>query len=252
MEDLQQTPNAEIVNDPLNKNKRKKLAIISIIVIFFVIASLMVFFFALKPQLDLNKKLELSNENYKAAKEYELDYDYSRAIEYYERVVEEDAANYKNAQIKIEKLKKESDDNKFIAKSLVALKNQNIISAVDDVSQIGFGNVSDYGLTMTCRINGYGYVVSESQIDSSINDAGLGTYVSIYYNRLTSLYIMEYKVTFFDNGWLSHSTNQLRQEGSDAEFQLIELFTKKEIVVIDLVKFYFNLYFSNLDMAVFD
>lgn len=200
MENSQQKLNAEIANVPSSTIKHKKVAIISIIVVFFVIASLTVFFFAIKPEIDLNKKIGLSKGNYQTAKEYESHYDYKNAIKYYERVVEEDTANYKTAQRKIDQLKKEANDNKFIAKSLVALKSQNIISSVGDVSQIGAGNVSDYGLTMTCRINGYGYVVSESRINSSLNDAGLGTYVSTYYNQLTDLYIMEYKVTYLDNG----------------------------------------------------
>lgn len=258
MNELEKNQSGEFQNDSLSEfdasnspnSKRKKTLII--LGVLFVVALLLVFVFAIKPKWDLNKAIEISSENFNLAQDYESEFDYEKAIEYYGRVIEEDEDNYEDAQERIAQLNKEAEDNKFVAKALVALKNQNIISTLDDVSQIGVGTISSYGLSITCRINGYGYIISESRIDSSLNDIGLGTYVSVYYDRLTNLYIMEFMALFYDNGWLSYSTNQLRQEACEYQFQMFELSTKKELVIGDLVNYYFDLYYKNENMTIFE
>ena len=188
---------------------------------------------------------------FKLAEEYELGYEYDIAIECLEKIDEEDQ-NYEDAREKIAKLSNDAKINKFVAKSMVALKDQKIISSPLDATQIGYGRISDYGLSVTCRINGYGYSVSEKEIPSPLNDTGLGTYVSIYKNKLTGLFISEFISVYKDNGFLSSTTNQIMQEGSDAEYQMVELFTDKSCVNTNLVSRYFELYYFDQDMTIFD
>ena len=195
-------------------------------------------------------KAEENIDYYSLGREYELNYDFDNAIDCYEKVPQLDA-NYSDAHTKLSKLKREARINKFIAKAMVALKNQNFISSVSDVKQIGYGELKDYGLTVTCRINGYGYAISEQEIHSSLNDTGLGTYVSIYNNKLTDLFISEYISVYKENGSYTTLTNQIMQDGSDAEYKMVELFTKKDYVIINLVSHYVDLYDIEKDLSIF-
>ena len=77
-----------------------------------------------------------------------------------------------------------------------------------------------------CKINGIGYYVNTIDMEES-------EYYNVRYNKKTNLYITEYKASFQYNGYLTSTTNMLRQQTSDTMFQMSELVIKEGKVKLE-------------------
>lgn len=220
-------------------HKRKKKWIILLITGIVLLSCLVLFFLLVFPIVE-------SKVSFKKAQKFEESMDYTTAIHWYNKVNERDENNYKIATEKKESLNDAMINNKFAAKAILSLIDRNFISSVDDVSSMGVGATSSSKGKFTCKIDGYGYTVSDS------NDRDSGNYAKYYTSALTGFSITEYKASYEWNGWLTSTYNEIRQNTSEVLFDGDELFTKKENINEDLLKKYLELYEKEKDLTVLD
>lgn len=235
-------------NDNTKQRKSKKAVIIifsSLVAILLIVGGCVYSFTKMLP-------IQNSIKAYDSAVKYEEQFEYNAAISCYQSVIKDDEEHYQNAQKRISELEKQIPINKFVAKAILALQNEGIISSIDEVSRVG-ATMSSYGRDypmMTCKIGETGYTVlaTSDDKDKSMKE----NHANYSFDNDTHFTIVEYRASYQANGWLTSEYNYLRQEVSDEFFELDEVSTKKENINLNLAKHYLELYHNSNDITVFE
>lgn len=217
---------------PIPQKKTSKKATITIIGLISVIAITVACIFTI-PILQ-------SQNAFEKAVTFEEALDYEGALYWYSQVNENDSENYSIASQKSEEIQLYIKTSKNIAMAYIALEDENLASSFDDMINI---KVDAQDRQFVCKINGIGYYVNTIDMEKS-------EYYNVRYNKKTNLYITEYKASFQYNGYLTSTTNMLRQQTSDTMFQMSELVIKEGKVKLDLAQNYVNLYKETMDLSV--
>ena len=210
---------------PIVKSKKKNkflIPILIVLVLIVIIASPFVY----------------SNVVFNLGQKHQENFEYESAKSCYEKVLQIDIWNYDEAQNKLDDVTYYIKINKLVAKAYIALKNQGFASNPESLTNVMFD-----GLEVSCRIDNIGFVVGKSW-DLDVE------YTSIYSDSITGLKITKYEAPFMYNGWLTYSTNSIRQETSDTMFRTEQIMHKDEGIIESSYIEYINLYNTKKDLSI--
>lgn len=181
-----------------------------------------------------------SNVVFNIGKKHQENHKFESAKNCYEKVLKIDFWNYQEAQDKLEETTNNIKMNKLVAKAYIALRNEGFANNPESIS-----NVMSDGSEVSCKIDNIGYIVGNSwNLDVE--------YTSVYADLTTGLKITKYEAPFQYNGWLTYSTNSIRQETSDIKFRTEQIMHKDEGIFEDSYVSYIELYNSKKDLSIFD
>lgn len=184
--------------------------------------------------------IKKSHESFNQAVIFEIQHDYKNSLKCYSEVIVEDKDNYEKAIEKIDELNLIFEENKMATIGCVILKQEGYVADIKEITDIKT-NASEH--MMTCRINGIGYIVSR-------NSLGDDDYFVSSKTNVEEYYVTEYKATFVENGSLTNTLNQIRQETSETSFLIEELLASDEYLRDDLVADYLSEYQLNGDLPI--
>lgn len=198
--------------------KKSRFFIIICLVISIIIVSLCVY----------EIPLIVSNKNFEKAIICEENKNYEEALDFYKSVIPRDESNYSSAKIKIDEIELILNNCYFVADCIRALNNEVRLNK-SSITEI----YADFNLEKCAlKINGVGYLITKQKIEYE-------DYVVEYFNAESQYHIVEYKAPYVYNGFSTNLNNSLRQETSNALYEIQKVVLDE--LNIDIALNYVNL-----------